>query len=415
VGWLGGNIDVLNEDSGQGPFERPGTLAVGEVDDPYPYLASARRNGPVQSEWPLPVHTGASHSAESASFCVLGHNEVVAALRDHETYSSRLLSEIMGPHFADTIIAMDEPDHRARRELVAPAFRPRFLDRWEDTLVRPVVDQLIDSFVSDGRVDLIDRFTFAFPVRVIARILGLPDRDWRQFQRWSIDLINIFLDWDRGISALGALRPYLAAQIAQRRAEPRNDLISELVTAEVDGARLDDEAIFAFIRLLLPAGIETTYRSLGNLLFALLMNPNQLDEIRRHPELRVAAIEEGLRWETPFLMVVRRSTRDSSLGGVHIPAGRELSVFVGSANRDEQRYSDPDRFDIHRPPRPHVAFGSGPHTCLGMHLTRLESRVALDALLGRLPHLRLDPDATRPRITGTVFRSPDSLPVRLGG
>jgi cytochrome P450 len=392
------------------PFAPPGSIEPGAVDDPYPYLAAARRLGSVRTEWPLPVD---ERPPDEPSFCVLGYDEVLAVLRDDETYSSRLLSEIMGPMFDQTMIAMDEPEHRAHRALVAPAFRPKLLARWEQGLVRRVVDELIDTLASRDRADLVRQLTFAFPVRVIARILGLPDRDTQQFQRWSIELISIFLDWDRGIRSLHELRNYFAEQVAERRAEPRDDLISELVTTEVDGARLDDDAVFAFLRLLLPAGVETTYRSFGNLLLALLTHLDQLEEVTRQPELRGAAIEEGLRWEAPFLMVARRATCDTRLGGATIPGGRELNVFIGSANRDEQRYAEPDRFDIHRPHVPHLTFGSGPHMCLGMHLSRMETRVALDAVLERLRDLRLDADGPRPRIRGNVFRSPDALPARF--
>ncbi len=211
---------------------------------------------------------------------------------------------------------------------------------------------------------------------MIARILGLPEADSAQFQRWSIDLLNIFNDWDRGLSALGSLRTYLEGHIADRRREPRDDLTSELVLSEVDGKSLDDDAIFAFLRLLLPAGIETTYRSLGNLLLGLLTHTDQLQAVVEQPELQVGAIEEGLRWEAPFLMVIRKSTADTEVADVEIPRGCEISVFVASANHDERHFSDPESFNIHRSPVPHVTFGSGPHVCLGMHLSRLESRVA---------------------------------------
>jgi cytochrome P450 len=334
-------------------------------------------------------------------------------LRDHETYSSRILGEIMGPMLDHTMIAMDAPDHLAHRALVAPAFRPKLLARWEHDLVRRVVDELIDSFAPLGRADLVRRLTFAFPVRVIARILGLPDRDSEQFQRWSLELISTVVNWDRGVAAAEALQGYFAEQVAERRARPRDDLITELVETDVEGSSLTDEEIFAFLRLLLPAGIETTYRSLGNLLFALLTHPDQLDEVTQHPELRGAAIEEGLRWETPVVLIPRQSVRDARLSDVDIPVGRVLNVFLGSANRDEARYEEPDRFDIHRTPAPHLSFGSGPHMCLGMHLARMETRVALDATLERLHDLRLDPDAPCPRVVGTAFRSPDALPVQF--
>jgi cytochrome P450 len=399
------------EAPGFDPFELPDTIQLGGVDDPYPYLAAARRNGPVVLDWPFPEDLSEFEGDGEQAISVVGHDEVVAVLRDHETFSSKVLAEIMGPMLGRTMIAMDEPEHRAHRALVAPAFRPKLLARWEDELIRRVVDELIDSFAALGRADLVRRLTFAFPVRVIARILGLPERDAQQFQRWSIELISIVVDWDRGLAASKALRNYFAEQVSERRVRPQDDLITELVEIEVDGRRLDDEEIFAFLRMLLPAGIETTYRSLGNLLFALLTHPDQLDELVRNPELRVPAIEEGLRWESPVVLLLRECVRDTQLAGTDIPAGRELSVFLGSANRDERRYTDPDRFDIHRTPAPHVSFGSGPHMCLGMHLARMETRVALDAVLERLPDLRLDPDASHPRIIGTAFRSPDSLPV----
>src|SRR5437763_6605530 len=209
------------------------------------------------------------------------------------------MGEVLGP----AMIAMDEPEHRTHRALVARAFGPKLLARWEDELVRRVADELIDSFVSLGRADLVRRFTFALPVRVIARIRGLPDEDASQFQRWSIELISAVVNWDRGMAASRALGDYFAERVAERRARPADDVISELVEAEVDGRRLSDAEIFGFLRLLLPAGIETTYRSLGNLLFALVTHPDQLDAVVREPELRPAAIEEGLRWETPLVLV----------------------------------------------------------------------------------------------------------------
>ena len=384
------------------PFELPDTIQLGGIDDPYPYLAAARRQGSVLAEWPFPndvvaIDEGVEGSAAEASFNVVGHDEAMTVLRDHETYSSRILSEIMGPMLDHTMIAMDAPDHLAHRALVAPAFRPKLLARWEHDLVRRVVDELIDSFAPLGRADLVRRLTFAFPVRVIARILGLPDRDSEQFQRWSLELISMVVNWDRGVAAAEALRGYFAEQVAERRVRRRDDLISELVETQVDGQSLTDEDIFAFLRLLLPAGIETTYRSLGNLLFALLTHPDQLDEVTSDPELRGAAIEEGLRWETPVVMIPRQCVRNTRLGGVDIPAGAVVNIFLGSANRDEGQYEEPDRFDIHRTPAPHLSFGSGPHMCLGMHLARMETRVALDATLERLHDLRLDPGAPRPR------------------
>ena len=208
------------------PFELPDTIQLGTADDPYPHLAAARRKGPVQLEWPLPDDVGTFDEERDPSFNVLGHDEVMTVLRDYETYSSEVLAEIMGPVLDHTMIAMDEPEHRAHRALVAPAFRPKLLARWEHELVERVLDELINSFAPSGRTDLVRRLTFAFPVRVIARILGLPERDSQQFQRWSIELISMIVNWDRGIAASRALRAYFTERVAERRAEPRDDLIT---------------------------------------------------------------------------------------------------------------------------------------------------------------------------------------------
>jgi cytochrome P450 len=379
------------------------------LDDPYALMAAARRHGPVQAKSPFEdtsIGAGATH--------VLGYDEVVSVLRDHQTFSSALLNDSLGPLFGNTLIAMDEPEHRIQRVLVAPVFRPKLLRHWHGLFIRDVVDELIDSFVESGRADLVGELTFAFPVRVIARILGLPTSDVPYFQRWADDLINIFVDLERGTAALAEFHDYFRSLVAKRRTDTKEDLISGLITSEVDGQRLDDDEIFGFIRLLLPAGIETTYRSLGNLLVALLTHPQQLAAVTDNPDLRTDAIEEGLRWEAPFLLLVRQTRCNTELGGVAIPANQFVCVYVSSANHDERRYEHPDDFDIGRSTAGHVAFGTGIHSCLGMHLTRLETRVALDALLERLPALRLDADEPTPRVrTNAVFRSPDAVPVRF--
>jgi len=395
------------------PFVVPDTIQIGAVEDPYPYLAAARRRAPVQVGWPLPLEVGTVVEERDPWVSVLGHDEVVAVLRDHETYSSKILGDLMGPMLAHTLPALDEPEHGAHRALVARTFRPKLLARWENELIRRVLDELIDSFVASGAAELVRQLTFAFPVRVIARILGLPERDTQRFQRWSIELLSILVDWNQGVAASNTLRRYFADRVAERRVTPGDDLISELIESEIDGHRLTDDDIFAFLMLLLPAGVETTYRSLGNLLFGFLTHTEQLDTAIETPELRTSAIEEGLRWESPVVTLVRQCVHDTELGGVEISAGRGLNVFLGSANRDERHYRDPDRFDIRRSPAPHVSFGSGPHVCLGMHLARLETRVALDAIVERLRDVRLDPHAPAPTIVGTVFRSPNALPVRF--
>jgi len=202
--------------------------------------------------------------------------------------------------------------------------------------------------------------------------------------------------------------------LEERRRQPADDLISDLAVAELDGERLDDEEIFSFLRLLLPAGAETTYRATGNLLFGLLSRPDQLDALRADRSLMAQAVEEAIRWESPLLITSRTATSDTEVRGVAIETGSQVIAHVGSANHDETRWDDAESYDLFRPPLPHISFGAGPHMCLGMHLARMEMGVAVGALLDRLPGVRLDPDGDDPHIHGELFRSPTSLPVLFG-
>jgi cytochrome P450 len=393
------------------PLELQDTI-FGDVRNPFPVLAAARRRGPVVAGPPaLLIDDGdASDIAPGApEFTAYSHDAVTSILRDGEAFSSSILAEVMGR----TIIQMGGEEHRRQRALISSAFRQKALARWEHELVRAVVDELIDGFADRGRAELVRALTFDFPVQVIARILGLPRTDYPTFQRWSIELISGIVNWDRAQAAARALDGYFGEVVADRRRSPSDDLISDLTVAEVDGHRLADEEIFAFLRLLLPAGIETTYRSSGNLLYALLTHPDQLAKAVADRSLVPQAIEEGLRWEPPILFLLRNAVRDREVCGVAIPAGAIVSVCVGAANRDEAFYEEPDRFDVCRPPRQHVTFGWGPHMCIGMHLARMETAVAINALFDRLPELRLDLDFDAPFVQGTAFRSPPALHVRF--
>jgi cytochrome P450 len=391
--------------------------AAGDVRDPYPDLAVERETHPVNlvdMREVMGLPADAELPEGPPMYTVFTHEYVHQVLSDNEIFSSSGYADVMGALMGHTILEMDAPEHPRHRALVAKAFRTRMLERWSDTLLRATVAELLDAVRPDGKCDLVRALTFPFPVRVIARILGLPESDWAKFQRWSIELISVSVNWDRAFAASSALKEYFAGIVADKRANPKDDLISELVCAEIDGHVLDDEEIFAFLRLLLPAGAETTYRSSGNLLYGLLTHPDQLDAVRNDRSLIPQAIEEGLRWEPPLLFIMRTAKQDVELGGVTIPAGAGIGVSLGGANRDPARHPDPDTFNIFRDPKQHVAFGAGPHLCLGQHLARLETRVALEEVFDRLPNLRLDQEAMDrddPHIHGLTFRSPTSLPV----
>jgi len=384
---------------------------AGDVRDPYTELARTRRKGPVQR---LDL-SGMPHDESKPVFMVYRYDEIAQVLRDNETFSSSIIINFFGDALGNYVmLGMDEPEHRRYRSLVSAAFSQRALALRQDELVARVANELIDAFVERGHAELVREFTFPYPTQVIAGLLGLPRAEHPNFQRWSISLLSITVNRERAVAASQALRDYFAPILAARREAPRDDLISSLARAEIDGEHLSDEEIFSFLRLLLPAGVETTYRSTGNLLFGLLSNPDQLEAVRNDRSLVPQAIEEAVRWEAPLLTITRVAARDTVLAGVPIPAGSAVMPMLGAANRDEDRYPDPDRFDIFRAPKPHISFGHGVHVCLGMHLARLEMRVALELLLDRLPDLRLDPEGKDPHIRGQVFRSPTSLPVLFG-
>ncbi len=393
------------------PYELKDVVG-GTIRNPYPALHALRRQSPVHVG-PIDLGEGAEIADPNrpAPVTVFGFDEVVQVLRDNETYSSSVYGEVVGMVMGRTMLEMDEPEHRAIRTLVAGSFRSKMLARWEEDLVARVVNELIDTFIDEGRTDLVRSVTFNFPAQVIARILGLPRQDYPAFQRWAVELTSVAANWERGVAASAALRDYFADVMAERRVTPGDDLISDLVRAEVDGVHLSDEEIFSFLRLLLPAGVETTYRATGSLLYALLHDRAQFDALYKDRSLFPQAFEEVVRWEPPVTVILRRVTRDTELAGVPLEAGADMALLIGAANRDERKYDDPDRYDMFRDQRQHVGFGFGVHVCLGMHLARMESRIAINTLFDRLGPFTLDPEAEPSHIEGMAFRSPLSLPV----
>jgi len=351
---------------------------------------------------------------DNPMFTAYSYDAVRTVLGDPETYSSADYAAIMGAVLGRTILEMDPPDHTAYRSILQQAFTKVAMQRWETELVEPLVNRTIDGFIDDGRTDLVRNLLFGFPVHVIAELLGLPGEQLPEFHRLAVQVIGVTVDMDRATVASGALREMLTPILAERRAEPREDMISLLAEAEQDGQRLTDEEIFSFCRLLLPAGAETTYRSSSNLLYGLLTQPDQLDAVRDDRSLLAAATEEGIRWEPPLLIITRGVTRDTELAGVPLPKGATVACSLGGANRDESRWPDADTFDVFRDRKPHIGFAHGAHMCLGMHLARMETQVALNALFDRLPDLRLDPDAPAPYISGHLFRAPPRLDVVWG-
>ena len=388
---------------------------AGTVENPYPDFVAMRRDTPV-AELDLREMFGLSddEAPENAVWTLNTFDAVQAALRDGEGFSSKGYEEIMGAVFGHSILEMDEPEHHTYRGLIQQAFTRKAMERWENDVIGPVVHSLIDGFVGEGRADLVRGLTFPFPFDVIADQLVLPEDDRPRFHRMATELISVQVDMERALKASADLHAYFSTIIAERRAAPAQDLISVLAGAELDGQQLTDDEIIAFLRLLLSAGAETTYRSSSNLLFGLLTHPEQLAAVRDDRSLLPQAIEEALRWEPPLLTIMRTPTRAVELGGKTLHAGDTVVINIGAANHDETRWDDPETFDIFRPQVPHIAFASGVHMCLGIHLARMETMVVVNAILDRLPDLGLDPDAEAPYITGMVFRAPPALPVVFG-
>jgi cytochrome P450 len=406
------------------PFERFNrAMGQGLVTNPYPDFAELRAEqlyaaGPRGPDGQL-LDDGPPGVVTAASF-----DAVFEILRDGKRFSSAGYAEIMGQVMGRTILQMDEPEHHVYRKLLQQPFSRRNMERWEADIVAPIVDRAIDDLLAAGdaaaeadgpnRAELVRQLTFPFPADVVAALFDLPRDQLPEFHHRTVELISVSVDMALATRASHALAEMLTPLIEARRTAPGEDLISLLTQAEVEGQQLTNDEILAFCRLLLPAGVETTYRSSSNLLVGLLTHPDQLAAVRDDRSLIPQAIEEGLRWEPPLLTIFCTTTEDTQVCGVDLPAGTVVLVNMGAANHDDTRWDDPERFDVFRPPQPHVAFASGPHLCLGMHLARMETRVALERILDRLPDIRLDPAADPPVITGMTFRSPAELRVVYG-
>jgi cytochrome P450 len=389
-------------------FESATRLFGGTMMSPVPDPYSVYRR--LRTERPVVV----LDSQLGRSALVSRYDDIAAALKDSATFSSKGNARGIGLVMGRTIIEMEGKEHLRQRRLVTPAFSPRALREGLEVVVEKTVQQLVDQFVDDGKADLVSQFTFTYPLRVMAHVMALPIDDFEQFHHWALDLLSIADDPQKGFDAAQTLIDYLRPFIQERKHEPGPDLISTLVHAEVEGEHLTEEEILSFLRLLLPAGAETTYRLTGSLLYALLTHPDALAEVQSDPAGLDRAIEETLRWEAAVQYVSRETTREVEVAGVKINAGELVMLAVGSANRDDSRFDDPDRFVLGRPNvGDHLAFGFGEHFCLGSNLARLEARAAVRILLDRLPNLRLAPDADC-RIVGLAFRSPDRLPVVFG-
>lgn len=393
----------------------------GEVDDPYPQFHAMHREGTV-----IEGDTRRSFDLEPfpfwasyPSWMVFGFDTVTRVFGDAATFSNSIKMNFYTDSFGDSIDGMDAPQHTQYRRFFQKAFMPQTIARWGEELVPRVVNGLIDNFVDRGRAELVGEFASLYPFHIIYGQLHLPGEDREIFHKLAVGLTCLGIAPDRAIEASRKMGDYFAGLLHERRTridsgamEVGDDMISMLAVAEVNDARLPDNIAVSFLRQLMQAGGDTTYRSTAVLMTGLLTHPEQLEAVRRDRSLVAKAIEEALRWDPTLTFETRITTRDVVLDGVAIPEGAKIDVVQGSANRDPARYEDPDEFNIFRArAERHLAFATGPHVCIGQHLARIEMTRALNAMLDRLPNLRLDPDKPPPRVLGLNSRAPLEIHV----
>jgi cytochrome P450 len=319
------------------------------------------------------------------------------------------------------MIFNDPPRHTKLRALVSQAFTPRSIASLESR-IRDVAHELLNASIQNGKMDLATDFAIPLPLIVIAEMLGVPSRDRPRFRTWNDVLLRMSYTVvgppapeivNEFIATTKDMNTYLAGLLEIRRQSPTDDLLTRLIQAEVDGERLTQDEILGFFQLLLLAGSETTTNLINNAFVCFMDNPDQLDRLRRTPELLPSAIEEVLRYRSPLQWMYRVTTRDTHIHGKIIPAGKLVLIWMGSANRDPKQFADPDRFDITRNPNPHLAFGNGIHFCLGAPLSRLEGRVALTELLTRMKTFAPATSEPWPPRKGLHVHGPASLPIRF--
>jgi cytochrome P450 PksS len=369
--------------------------------NPHPTYAAMRAEAPICRR--------TSSDGRTSIWFLTRYADVAGALREHQrfvkSYRNTLtpceraqlppdppLLRLLSNH----MLNLDVPDHTRLRGLVNKAFTARMVESLEPR-VESIAHQLLDRVAARGHMDLIDEFAFPLPIIVIAELLGIPPADRNRFRSWSHAFVTSSANVQRGAKKVAKAQElmldfttYMRDQFQQRRYEPRDDLLTSLLQAEEAGDQLSEEELFSMVILLIVAGHETMVNALGNGVLALLRHSEQMAQLRRDPSLTPGAVEEMLRYDAP---VERATTRfaatDVTLDGQTIRRGDVVSLVLSSANRDGAQFPHPDAFDIAREPTRHLSFGRGIHYCLGAPLARLEARVAVDALLQRLPPLRL--------------------------
>lgn len=365
--------------------------------NPYPAFARLRLEAPVSL---LNAEQGRQ------TWLISRYQEAELVLRDERFVKNQRNALLMTeqsesmPSAADLMcmgmVDFDPPDHTRLRSLVSTFFTPRAIDQWRER-VQQITDELLDEIVEKGNADLIDTFAFPLPLRVISEMLGIPVQDRPILHRWTRQLADAFDHpgtLKQAEAPLQAFYHYLAQLIEHKRQEPAHDILSHLTSLE--DHQISQRELMAMIFLLITAGHDTTDNLIGNGMYALLTHPEQMARLKQNPALVKTAVEEFLRYYSPFMLATRRWAReDVELCGKLIRRGDQVAIGLSAANRDEESFSCPDQLDITRQENHHLSFGKGIHYCIGAPLARLEGQVALNTLLHRLPDLRLQDDLSQ--------------------
>jgi len=392
-------------------------LSTGDCPDPHPKIHALMAEGSVHKGSYRDLFTDVPdvQMKDLNHYMVMGYDVLQRVLTDPETFTNREAHiNNLGVSFGHTVTVMDPPEHTRYRRVFQKAFLPQVVATWGEKYVDPVVSDLMSKFIGRGKADLIEEFTHHYPFQVIYRQLGLGPEQAPIFHKLAIAQILSSIGAPQGRESTAKLGEFFQELVDLRRTNPGDDLVSHLAMVEVDGERLPDDVLISFLRQLMNAGGDTTYRGTSVLLTGLLTHPDQLAAVAADRRLIPQAIEEALRWEGPVASTWRYVSEDAEIQGTPVPKGAILNVVLGSANRDPAKFENPDAFDIFRDRSVrNLAFASGPHVCIGQHLARVEMTRALNAIIDRLPNLRLHASRPGPDIRGHLLRVPDHLFVEF--
>jgi cytochrome P450 len=363
------------------------------------------------------------HDPNWGAWHVFRYADVARVLSDNATFSSDESRYVQAEYrdsspISSSILRMDPPRHRQLRHLVSQAFTPRMVAHMESR-IKEITNGLLDQVAAKGEMDVIRDLAYPLPVTVIAELLGIPTELREDFKRWSDALVSgdeRTTEEERQalLQEIGGMVGYFSQLLDERRAHPQNDLVSALLTVEVDGEHLSDPELLGFCGLLLVAGNETTTNLIGNVILCLDENPGIVERLRANRALVPGTIEEALRYYSPIKTMTRFAATETTIGGQRIEVGQLLIPWISSADRDEVEFPDADRFDIEREPNRHLGFGRGIHFCLGAPLARLEVKTALNAMLDRLPGAWQVSDVPLEPIKSFLVFGTKNLPLAWG-